>query len=95
MKMSEDRANLRNMFLDHLDGNSLVVRQHKPWTYVEFNTFYWYVKKKVIVHCWGVSKICWPDKWNEAKGVDMAINRAVAWAVRERIPPLTEYHNER
>jgi hypothetical protein len=68
-------------------------QQHRPWTYVSFRTSYRDLNtdEEVMVECWGASKICWPDKWDEDHGVHVAIERGLAWAVKELIPPNGEF----
>lgn len=87
------RNELKAELSRNLSIKSMTVRQRRPWTFVEFET--WYMdpktKQRKDMGVWGVSKICWPDQgWNGAKGVEVATDRALAWAVREIMPPVVE-----
>lgn len=82
------RGDLRAQLRDNLVIET--VNQHQPWTYVDFTTTYRdpSTNENMKITGWGVSKICWPDKWNDEYGVELAIERGLAWAVKELIPPL-------
>lgn len=87
------RNELRTELRKNIDLDNMAIRQRRPWTFVEFDTWHRGGRKNghVDIGIWGVSKICWPDQvWNDKKGIDVAIERALAWAVREIIPPLAE-----
>lgn len=85
-KRNELRAELRENI------RNLVIRQRRPWTYVEFETAYEDDEDgTTILEPWGVAKICWPDQvWDPKEGENTAIERALAWAVKEIIPAVTE-----
>lgn len=88
MNKRERRNALRVQLKENIDWDDLDVRYHKPWTNVYFVTKYTAGNGKVVTKSlWGVSKICWPDKWDETTGMNMAIDRAIGWAVTEIIPP--------
>ncbi len=88
-KRNELKAELR----ENIDLKSVVIHQRRPWTFVQFKT--WYRGARINGHiditAWGPSKICWPDQvWDDEEGVKVAIDRALAWAVKEIIPPVVE-----
>jgi hypothetical protein len=81
-KRNELRAELRENI------TNLIIRQKRPWTYVEFETSY---GDEGSIFAWGVAKICWPDQvWDPKEGENTAIERALAWIVKEIIPPMAE-----
>lgn len=84
----------RGAFRAELRENLRIVKveQHKPWTYVHFHSSYKdpNTNESIKVGGWGVSKICWPDKWDEDYGVDIAVERGLAWLVKSMIPPLPD-----
>lgn len=86
----ERRGALRAELRDNLDLRE--VRQHRPWTYVNLMTSFRdpNTLEDIEVEIWGVSKISWPDKWDEKHGIDIAIERALAWKVKELLPPIIE-----
>lgn len=90
-KQSQLRDKLRDELKTNINWDTLQIREHRPWHVVTFETEYTALNHKVVVlDLWGVSKICWPDKWDAERGENMAINRALGWAVSEIIPPLEE-----
>ena len=82
------RSQLKQLLQHHADFENMTVRQRQPWTFVEFRTFE--DADGPTIDCWGISKVCHPDQWSAEHGVDLAIDRALAWAVREIIPPVVE-----
>lgn len=88
MTKRAERNELRQQLQENIDRDGIDISQHRPWTYVGFDTGYTAKNNKFVAcYLWGVSKICWPDKWDGGKGVEMAIDRALGWAVSDIIPP--------
>jgi hypothetical protein len=91
--MRSKRNELKVELMNNFYPESMMIHQHRPWTYVQFKTWHKGGKKngRVDIEVWGVSKICWPDQtWESQKGVDVAIDRALAWAVKEIIPAVVD-----
>lgn len=91
LKQSEIREELRKELRTNIVFGTMVVQQHRPWTHVTFKTWYRGSRAETIeVDLWGVSKVCWTDRWSERGGASMAINRALGWAVTDIIPPIED-----
>lgn len=91
--MKSKRNELKAELLANIETTGMQVNQRRPWTFVSFITWHTGGRKNghVVIKPWGISKICWPDQvWIPEKGVEVAIDRALAWAVKEIIPPVVE-----
>ena len=92
----QKREDLRAELKQNIDWAGIKVSQHRPWTHVEFHTFYkrpktesnWAGNEWILL--WGVSKVCWTDKWSEQEGVAMAVDRALGWAITDLVPPIKD-----
>lgn len=78
-------SNLRN----NTDLRNITIRMHRPWIYVEFETTFNTAAFHKLYTAWGTAKICWPDRWDVEKGVDLAVNRAFAWTAKKVIKDMT------
>lgn len=87
----QKRETLRIELRQNIEWDKMKVKQHKPWTHVCFNTCYAGPKGGANwINLWGVSKICWPDQWEDDEGIGMAISRALGWAITDLIPPIED-----
>ena len=76
---------LRRQLNENASYRTGTLRVHRPWIFVSFETHYTFDGMSTHVELWGVAKICWPDKWNIDKGVDLAIRRALAWGAKKAL----------
>ena len=87
----QKREDLRAELKRNIDWGLLKVSQHKPWTYVCFPTGYRGPRDGMkLISLWGVSKICHPDQWVGYEGINMAVERALGWAITDLIPPIED-----
>lgn len=94
-RMSEIRKDMHVMLVNNIQMKSVRLIQHDPWTIISFDTYLSPMRKhKHWIHLVGVAKRCYKDKWDENEGIEKAVNRAIAWEVRERIGPAIEVHDE-
>lgn len=84
--LSAQRGRVRAQLLDSV--TVVGIQQQKPWTYVDFLSGY-YTKDGTprYLRLWGVSKVSWPDRWNDEEGIQRAVERGVAWALKLIVPP--------
>lgn len=83
MTKKEMKKSIESALRDSTDLRDIIIRIHKPWVFVEFETQYDNGKYHKRYTSWGTAKICWPDKWSSEKGVNLAIDRAFAWTTKK------------
>jgi len=73
-KKQEPRLS-RKALLETLDDRSTVIQflQRKPYTCIVLRS--WYSDREYTG--FGFSKVCYPDKWNDEEGADIAKRRAL------------------
>jgi hypothetical protein len=84
-KRQEERRALVEDFL----GKYQIERccQRCPWTYVEVSLIY----DGKRYYDFGNSKVCWPDKWDSAHGIDIAVRRALTSIAKNILEPEREH----
>ena len=94
--MSEMRQSLRLALACNIVMESVRIIRHDPWTIVSFKTYLppKRFRRRKMIQLVGVSKRCYKDEWDEKTGIEVAVNRAIAWEVRKRIGPAVEVHDE-
>jgi hypothetical protein len=90
-KMSEMRKELYQWFLNGIDEENVHVVHHCPWTIVSFTTFTPDGEPEDVL---GASKVCHPDKYDYTEGENKAVQRGLAWLVREHLGPAVEVIDE-
>jgi hypothetical protein len=89
--LRQERGDLKAELEKNIGIETMRVLQRRPWTFVEFVSFYKGPRGgKNEVKLWGMSKVCIPDVWNEGEGINKACDRAIAWAVKQIMPPVVE-----
>ena len=77
-----DKNTLQETLLDEYRAGKLVIDdvwQQRPNTAVKITVLY----KDRYVSAYSFSKPSWPDIWNPAYGIDLAIKKAIAYLSRE------------
>lgn len=92
--LNVQRGKLKAEMMENIHDITVLV-DHQPWVVVSFYTTATINDEEdVLLQLVGPSKICHPDKFDTGKGTKIAIDRAIAWAIKLIIPPHNTFNSE-